>query len=90
MPLASDGVATTVTVVVDLQPVLSKYVITDVPTATLAIVPDEEPIVATDVVPLLHVPPPVASASVDVAGRHIRVVPVIDAGKEFTVNAFVA
>lgn len=48
--------------------------------------PVDEPIVATEMSLMLHTPPPVASLNVvDVPG-HISGVPVIEAGKEFTVT----
>lgn len=51
--------------------------------------PVEEPIVATGVLPELQVPLPVASASVLVAPRHPIAVPVIAAGRAFTVTVVV-
>ena len=51
--------------------------ITVVPFATLVTTPDDEPIVATDVVPLLHVPPGVALLKVSVPPLHNVNVPVI-------------
>ena len=48
-------------------------------------IPDEEPIVATDVLPLNHVPPPDASFNADVAPTHILVLPVMAATDAFTV-----
>ncbi len=51
--------------------------------------PVVEPIVATPVLPLLHVPPGVAQLSVDVCPTHILIVPVIGAGKQLTVTVLV-
>jgi len=44
--------------------VANVYVITDVPAETPVRIPDNEPMVATAVVPLLHVPPGTAFISV--------------------------
>lgn len=55
--------------------------------------PITEPPADTDAVALsllLHVPPPVASASVLVAPLHTVVVPVMAAGVEITVSVLVA
>lgn len=54
------GAAFTVTVAVVLH-APTVYVITAVPAATPATIPEEEPTVATSVLPLLQVPPLVAS-----------------------------
>jgi hypothetical protein len=51
--------------------------------------PDVEPIVATDVVVLDHVPPPVALLSVEVLPIHKLTPPVMDAGDAFTVIDFI-
>ena len=56
-----------------------------VPALTPVTNPVLEPIVAMPVLPLLHVPPVVALARVDVVPAHIAVAPVIAAGSGFTV-----
>jgi len=65
-------------------------VIEDVPVATPLTVPVEEPIVATPVLLLLHVPPDVVELSVVLLPAQMLVVPVIEAGVLFTVNVEVA
>lgn len=55
------------------------------PAATPATVP-EVPTVAIAVLPLLHVPPDVASARDIVATGHTFVVPVMEDGSAFTVS----
>ena len=65
------------------------YVIVEVPFATAVTTPVDPTTVATAVLLLVHVPPPVASASVLVPGFPIKVVPVIAAGATFTVAVVV-
>lgn len=86
-PVIPDGNGLTVIVVVLMQPVaVSLYVITDVPPDTPVNTPVAEPIVATPVVPLIQVPPEVASLSVIVDPSHTAVLPVIVAGNGLTVT----
>ena len=61
----------------------------DVPPATPVTIPDELPTVATVVVPLVHVPPPVTSFNVVVLPTHSENVPVIGLGNVFTVTVAV-
>lgn len=63
---------------------------TDVPAETPVAMPVLLPIVATEVVPLDHVPPGVTSASVVVSPWQTAKVPVIAAGRGFTVTIVVA
>ena len=51
--------------------------------------PDKGSIVATDVFPLLQVPPPDTSLNVVVAPRHSPVVPEMNAGRGSTVTLMV-
>ena len=77
--VGATGKAVTFTVVVTelVHPVVTVYVMTDEPANTPVTTPPVE-IVATDSVPLLHVPPDVAFASVVVPFSQIVVEPVID------------
>ena len=62
VPVIAAGVALTVTVAVadaDEEQADTEYVITVVPGATEVTIPEVDPIVATDVLLLLHVPPAV-------------------------------
>jgi hypothetical protein len=59
------------------------------PEATPVITPVDAPTVATEVLPLLQVPPDVASETVVVAPVQTVVVPVIADGAPLTVIAFV-
>ena len=52
-------------------------------------IPDPEPTVATDALPLLHVPGVVTSLSVVVCPAHTAAVPVTAAGKAWTVTSVV-
>lgn len=61
----------------------------EVPTATPVSTPVEEIIVATDVLPLIHVPPAVASLSVMAEPMHTPGPPVMAAGSGLTVTAVV-
>ena len=68
VPVMAPGIGFTVMVFVILQPVGNKYVITGVEVpATPVTIPVAEPIVASVVIELLHVPPDVASLKVVVA-----------------------
>lgn len=62
----------------------------DVPALTPVAMPLVEPIVATPVLPLLHVPPGTLLLSVVVAPWHTEVVPPMAEGAAFTVNTVVA
>jgi hypothetical protein len=62
---------------------------TEVPAATPHAVPAELPMVATDVLLLLHVPPAVASLRVVQVPAHMVVVPMIAAGNGLTVATIV-
>lgn len=55
------------------------------PAATPVTTPVEEPTVAIDPLPLLHVPPAVASVRLDVEPAHASVVPEIPTGNGLTV-----
>ena len=59
-----------------------------VPAATPVTIPVVPPIVATNVLPLVHAPPEVPSESEVVAPTHAPGVPAIDAGTGFTVTVF--
>lgn len=59
------------------------------PPDTPVTIPEEDPTVATPVLLLLQVPPPVASESVEVSARNMLVVPLIVAGSAFTVTTSV-
>ncbi len=65
--------------------------IADVPAATPETMPDEEPTVATDVVPLVQVPPEVVFDNVVVEPAQTFIAPVIAAsvGRAFTVTTAV-
>jgi hypothetical protein len=60
----------------------------DVPDDIPETMPEEEPIVATPMLELLHVPPPLL-LKVVVKPSQTDVVPVIAAGNEFTFNTVV-
>jgi hypothetical protein len=57
----------------------------EVPDAAPVTIPDEDPIVATPVLPLVHVPPKDASYKFVVAPTHTVGTPVMMAGASFTV-----
>lgn len=59
LPVIEAGSATTVPTTVVKQPVLSVYVMREVPAETPVIIPEVDPISATDVFALLQVPPPI-------------------------------
>jgi hypothetical protein len=60
-----------------------------VPVAIAFSTPVDDPIDATDVLPLLHVPPEVASVNVRLPPVHSVEAPDIDTGIAFTVTVFV-
>jgi hypothetical protein len=74
----------TVAVTVAIQPVGSVYDIAVVPDAMPYTMPEMLPIVAIDVLLLLHLPPLVASVRVELLPWHKAVVPLIAAGEGFT------
>ena len=57
----------------------------DVPAATPVAIPEEEPMVATEVLLLLQLPPP-ASVNEVVAPTHTFTIPVINGGPGLTVT----
>ncbi len=61
-----------------------------VPTATPVTIPEDEPIVATEVLPLVQLPPDAVSFNVVVVPTQAVGVPVIAPGDRFTVIVFVA
>ena len=77
-PKIAGGAAVTVNVMVAVHPEGSKYFIVVVPTEWLVTIPVTEPIVATDELTLLHVPPGVGSLNVVVVPTQIAVAPVMD------------
>jgi len=89
-PVTAPGNAFTVITAVDLHPVAVKvYAIVGVPADTPTRKPDTEVMVASAVLLLLQVPPPVASVSVIEEPTQTAVGPPIAAGKGFTVTIFV-
>ena len=90
LPVIAAGCVFTVTIFVATQlPIV--YDIVEVPTLILlAVTVPSVPTVATVVVVLLHVPPPVASVSAVVAPWHTLAMPVIATGCVFTVTTVVA
>ncbi len=87
-PVIADGSGLTVTTIVEAQPVPRAYVITEVPEVTPITTPVDDETVATDVLPLVHVPPP-ELLSVVVAPVQTLAVPVM-AGVEIIVTVCVA
>jgi len=83
------GVVLTVIIVVTEQPVPSEYVINEVPENTPVTIPELAPIVATVVVPLVHVPPVVPSVSVIVEPAQNEDEVEIAVGKALTVTIVV-
>jgi len=84
-PEIASGKGFTVIVVVVIQPVGNVYVIVAVPVALPVTTPDgDTEAVAPD--ELAHVPPAVASLSAVVSPTHTFMVPVMPAGKGFTVT----
>ena len=90
VPAIADGTGLTVTTFVDLQPVRRVYVIVDVPEAAPVTTPVEEPIVATVVVLLAHVPPALTSLKPVVKPVQTVAVPDIADGTGLTVATFIA
>ena len=86
---ATTGKAFTVKVAEVLHPVASVYVIRLVPGPTAVTIPVVDPIIATDGVPLIQVPPP-ASVNVVVKPEHNDIVPEIADGCGLTVTPRVA
>lgn len=85
VPDIAAGSELTVSVVMRLQPVAMVYVIVEVPEDTALAMPDDEPIVATDVVPLVHVPPAgVLVSDVALPSQTVKE-PVIEVGNGLTV-----
>ena len=84
-PLTDVGGATIVTVRAAMQLVESVYVIVAVPVVMPFTTPDEEPMVATDGLPLLQVPPEVASLSMVVMPVQAYANPDIGEGSGLTV-----
>lgn len=88
VPVIATGSALTVMLLAARQPVLNVYVIDAVPGVRPVTIPVLLPAVATDVFPLVQVPPPVFD-SVIVDPGHTVVTPVIADGKALTVTAVV-
>jgi hypothetical protein len=85
VPVMVAGVRFTVTVADEEQPP-TVYDILAVPAVTPVTTPVEEPTLATDGAPLLHVPPVVAQLTVRVVPVQIVPAPVTAAGCAFTVT----
>jgi hypothetical protein len=64
VPPIKPGIGLVVTSINTLQPVGNAYVIVDVPTAPPVVMPELEPMVATTVLLLAHVPPAVVLLNV--------------------------
>jgi len=90
VPVIADGSGFTVTTTVTAQPVPNEYVILAVPGTHPVTSPLVEFIVAINVLPLLHTPPPAPLPKVVLASTQTLFVPVIVVGAVFTVIAFVA
>jgi hypothetical protein len=88
VPEIADGSGLTVNTLMVLQPVGNVYVIFAVPAATPSTIPVPGPIAATDGLLLPHPPLGEASVSVVLNPSHTCIVPLIDAGKGFTVTIF--
>ena len=91
VPVIDDGKGLTVTVAVVVHPPEAVYVIRVVPPVPVApvTIPLVKPIVAAVVLPLLHVPPVVASIKVADEPGHIANTPVMPGGSGF-INTIVA
>jgi hypothetical protein len=86
-PPIAPGKGFTVVVRVLMQPVVvSLYVVVVVPTVTVVTVPLEDPMLATPVLLLIHVPLGVASVNVMLDPIQTEVGPPISAGNTFTVT----
>lgn len=81
VPVIDAGKGLTVTIVVPIHPVARVYVILLVPAIIPFTTPLEEPIVAMDILLLLHTPPFVVSIMPVVRPEHTVAVPEIRAGK---------
>src|SRR4051812_41154478 len=68
-PIAGGSVSTVITIVV-MHPVGNVYVIIAVPADTPVTSPDARPATATDILPLVQVPPTIASCNVVVDATH--------------------
>ena len=87
IPVITAGIGLTDMPVVTLQPEPIVYIMVAVPGPSPVIMPLSEPIVATDVLLLLHVPPPDAgSKSVAVEAWQIVVVPDMAEANALTVT----
>lgn len=86
VPVIADGTADTLSIMVDWQPPVV-YVMVVVPADRPATRPDEEPIDATDGVPLVHTPPVAGLVRVVVWPTQIDVLPEIGAGVALTVRS---
>jgi hypothetical protein len=88
-PTTVIGATRLFTVVVTKQPVGMVYVTLVMPSPVAVTIPDVRPIVAIDVLALVHEPPVSVLSSVIVATVHIGVEPVIAAGCGLTVTVAV-
>jgi hypothetical protein len=89
LPVMAAGNAFTVTTAVRVQPLVPKQVMVAVPAATPVTVPDDEPMVATAVLLLLHVAPRLVVLNVVVDPAHILNVPAMALGAGCTVTTTV-
>ena len=80
------GNGLTVTTVATAQPLASVYEIVVVPAETPVTIPVPDPILATPVLVLVQIPPPVASLSRIVCPTQVVELPVIAAGAALTVK----
>jgi hypothetical protein len=85
VPEMAAGSGFTVSIAVRVQPVPMVYVIIELPEDTAVAIPDEEPMVATDVVPLAQVPPAGVLVNVVELPSHIDKDPDNVDGNGFTV-----
>ena len=85
VPDMATGIEFTVTVTFTIQPVASVYETADVPASKPSTIP-VVPMVATLALPLLHVPPVVASVSNVAKPSHTLAVPEIGDGNALTVT----
>jgi hypothetical protein len=83
------GAAVTVITVDVVQPALTAYVMRVVPGVIPVTTPVNEPIVATAVVPLVHVPPPVLLVNVIVEPGHTVPGPTIGPAADITLTVVV-
>ena len=89
-PVIANGTASTVTVVVTVQPVPMEYAIVVVPAAAPVTMPLTSSTDAISVSVLAHVPPVGKSDNAVVAPTQTRAVPVMVNGKLLMVNTVVA